>query len=169
MLAGTAWSLIRSETTRVKHGLRRPGNWLQLVRFSLVGAWGYIINLVVFSALVEGAGLHYLPSATLAFCVAVTNNFLLNRHWTFRARQGRVALQASRFFTVSLIALAFNLLLLHLFVSVIGAPEVAAQAGAVLAATPVNFIGNKLWSFSNLLHGSEHAGAVAPAPTGRLS
>jgi len=149
---------------RVEQGLRRPANWFQLVRFSLVGASGYAINLAVFSTLVELAHVHYLPSAMVAFCAAVTNNFLVNRHWTFKAKQGRIALQARRFFTVSLIALGFNLLLLHLLVTVVGIHEVAAQATSILAATPFNFVGNKLWSFPAVLHRSA-SNAATSAPS----
>lgn len=136
----------------MRHGLRRPANWFQLVRFSVVGGTGYVINLAVYSLLVALAGLHYIPAAVLAFCVAVTNNFLLNRHWTFRATDGSAAFQAPRFFIVSLIALAFNLVVLELLVGVVGIQKIPAQAVAVLAATPLNFVGNKLWSFRNLTH-----------------
>jgi putative flippase GtrA len=31
---------------------------------------------------------------------------------------------------------------------VAGMPELAAQAIAIMAATPLNFIGNKMWSFA---------------------
>jgi putative flippase GtrA len=83
----------------------------------------------------------------LAFCVAVTNNFLWNRHWTFKATHGHAGFQAARFLAVSLFALGFNLIVLEVLVSVVGAPKIPAQAVAVLAATPLNFVGNKLWSF----------------------
>jgi dolichol-phosphate mannosyltransferase len=136
-----------AEARRVRHGLRRPANWFQLVRFSIVGASGYVINLAVYSLLVAVADLHYIPAAILAFCVAVTNNFLLNRHWTFRATDGSAAFQAPRFLVVSLVALAFNLLVLEFLVGVVGIAEIPGQAVAVLAATPLNFVGNKLWSF----------------------
>ena len=132
---------------RVRLGLTRPHNWMQLVKFSAVGATGYVINLAAFSALVEGAGVHYRTAAVLAFCVAVTNNFLWNRHWTFKATHGHAGFQAARFLVVSLIALVFNLIVLELLVSVAGVPKIPAQAIAVLAATPLNFVGNKLWSF----------------------
>jgi putative flippase GtrA len=132
---------------RVRLGLKRPHNWMQLVKFSVVGATGYVINLAAFSALVEGAGVHYRTAAVLAFCVAVTNNFLWNRHWTFKATGGHAGFQAARFLVVSLVALAFNLIVLELLVSVAGTPKIPAQAIAVLAATPLNFVGNKLWSF----------------------
>jgi dolichol-phosphate mannosyltransferase len=137
----------RHEARRVRHGLRRPHNWFQLVRFSLVGASGYVINLAVYSTLVYAFDVQYVVAALIAFCVAVTNNFLINRSWTFKATDGRVTFQAPRFVTVSLIALGFNLLVLELLVGAVGVHKVAGQAAAILAATPVNFIGNKLWSF----------------------
>ena len=138
------------EVRRVHRGLRRPANWFQLVRFSIVGGSGYVINLTVYSSLIEVTDIHYIAAAVLAFCVAVTNNFILNRHWTFRAGSGRATFQAPRFLTVSLVALGFNLLVLELLVGVIGVGKIPGQAAAVLAATPLNFIGNKLWSFREL-------------------
>ena len=142
-IADRAWGLVR----RVHLGTRKPANWMQLVKFALVGGSGYVVNLVVFALLSEVAGLHHIPAAVGAFCVAVTNNFLLNRHWTFRARDGHAGFQAARFFAVSLVGLGFNLAVLELLVSVAEVPELPAQALAVAMAMPVNFIGNKLWTF----------------------
>jgi putative flippase GtrA len=135
---------------RVGRGVRKPANWVQLVKFSVVGASGYIVNLAVYTTLVHALDVHYILAAIAAFCVAVTNNFLWNRHWTFDAKDGHMGFQAARFLTVSLLALGFNLLVLELLVSVAGVDEVPAQALAILAATPLNFIGNKLWSFGDL-------------------
>ena len=133
---------------RVRHGLRRPHNWLQLLKFSVVGGSGYVINLAVFTLAVAVLDLHHLAAATLAFVVAVTNNFWWNRHWTFGARAGRPSFQAPRFLAVSVGAFLFAALVLELLVSVGGLPKVAAQALAVIAATPLNFLGNKMWSFA---------------------
>jgi putative flippase GtrA len=132
---------------RIHLATRRPTNWLQLCKFAAVGASGYAVNLLVFAALAEAAGAHHLLAATGAFCVAVTNNFLWNRAWTFRARDGHAGFQAARFFAVSLVGLAFNLALLELLVSVAGVAELPSQATAVALSMPVNFIGNKLWTF----------------------
>ena len=132
---------------RVGRGLRKPANWVQLVKFSAVGASGYVVNLAVYSTLVHVASVHYMLAAVLAFCVAVTNNFLLNRHWTFDAAHGHAGFQAARFIVVSLCAFAFNLLVLFALVEFAGMAKVPAQAIAIAAATPLNFIGNKLWSF----------------------
>jgi putative flippase GtrA len=132
---------------RLRQGIRRPANWLALVRFSLVGASGYVINLAVFAACVHGLVIDYRLAATAAFLVAVTNNFVLNRHWTFEAADGHAGFQAVRFLTVSLAAFALNLLFLQALVDLAGLPKVGAQALAIVAATPLSFAGNKLWSF----------------------
>ncbi len=132
---------------RVRAGLRRSANWLQLVRFATVGASGYVVNLAVFAVLVHEVGMDYRAAATGAFVVALANNFVWNRAWTFRARGGRAAFQASRFCVVSVVAFVFNLVVLYVLVSGLQAPKVPAQALAIAAATPLSFLGNKLWSF----------------------
>lgn len=133
---------------RVRVGIRHPPNWFQLVRFALVGASGYVVNLAVFTLLVHGFDADYRLAALGAFLVAVANNFVWNRHWTFRARAGHAGHQSLRFLAVSVVAFLFNLAVLELLVSGADMAEVPAQALAIIAATPLSFLGNKLWSFS---------------------
>jgi dolichol-phosphate mannosyltransferase len=126
--------------------LRRRANWLQLLKFCLVGASGYAVNLGVYAALVEGAGVHYLGAAVCSFAVAVANNYTWNRLWTFREQRGHVALQGAKFLLVSIVALGANLAVLAALVA-LGLPEVPAQALAIVLVMPLSFLGNKLWSF----------------------
>jgi putative flippase GtrA len=132
---------------RLRDGMRRTHNWVQLFKFLCVGGTGYALNLAVFTLLAVGLDVHHLVAATIAFIVAVTNNFWLNRHWTFAAGDGHAGFQAARFFTVSVVAFLFSLAVLELLVGALGAPKVLAQALSLAAATPLNFIGNKMWSF----------------------
>jgi putative flippase GtrA len=132
---------------RFVHGLRRPANWLQLVRFGVVGGIGFAVNLAVYAVCVRALGIDYHIAAVAAWVVAVLNNFVLNRHWTFDAGDGRARFQAVRFVVVSLVAFGFSLILLTLLVEAAGVPKVPAQALAVAASMPLNFLGNKLWSF----------------------
>lgn len=113
-----------------------------------MGASGYAVNLLVFAACVHGMDLHYRAAATLAFLVAVASNFWWNRHWTFDAPHRAMGFQAARFFAVSIAAFGLSLLILTVLVQDAGVPKLAAQAVAVACATPVSFLGNKLWSFA---------------------
>jgi putative flippase GtrA len=131
---------------RMGAALRRRRNWEQLVKFCVVGGTGYAVNLAVYTVLVTIFEIHYIPAAVCSFLVAVTNNYTWNRLWTFRAERGHVAYQGMRFLVVSTLALGANLLVLHLLVTV-GLDEVLAQAIAIVLVTPINFVGNKLWSF----------------------
>ncbi len=131
---------------RAGAALRRPHNWVQLAKFCTVGATGYVVNLAVFSALVLWADWHHLPAATASFLVAVTNNYSWNRLWTFRGQRGHVAYQGIRFLVVAVCALAANLVILELLVWA-GLAKIPAQAIAIVMVTPLNFVGNKLWSF----------------------
>ena len=60
---------------------------------------------------------------------------------------GRSTCRRLRFLLVSLVALGFNLIVLTLLVEGGGVEKFAAQAIALAASTPLNFLGNKLWSF----------------------
>jgi putative flippase GtrA len=127
--------------------MRRPANWLQLVRFGLVGGVGFAVNIAVYALCVHVIGIDYHAAAVVAWLVAVANNFILNRHWTFDASHGPVHFQAMRFLVVSLVAFGVSLLLLTILVETAGIAKVPAQALAVATSMPLNVLGNKLWSF----------------------
>ena len=133
---------------RLGAAARRPASWIQLLKFGLVGGSGYLINLAVFAVLAGSFGVHHVIAAIGAFCVAVTNNFVLNRYWTFGPGEGPAHFQAARFFTVSLASLGLNIAVLELLISNHLTGELTAQAIAVAVAMPFNFLGNKLWTFS---------------------
>ena len=133
---------------RIGTAARQSANWVQLLKFGLVGGSGYLINLAVFALLATSLDLHPATAAVGAFAVAVTNNFLWNRHWTFGPGDGPAHFQAARFFTVSLASLGLNIAVLELLLYTEAVGELPAQAIAVAAAMPFNFLGNKLWTFS---------------------
>jgi dolichol-phosphate mannosyltransferase len=136
------------ERGRAARAIRTRQNWVELLKFCVVGGSGFVVNLAVYSVLVHVADLHYLIAAVCSFLVAVTNNYTWNRLWTFRSHEGRVAYQGPRFLVVSVCALAANLVVLRLLVG-LGLEKTLAQAIAIIVVTPLNFVGNKLWSFAS--------------------
>jgi dolichol-phosphate mannosyltransferase len=132
--------------TRARRALARPENWFQLLKFSAVGASGFVINLAVYSVLLRRADLHYLSAAVCSFAVAVTSNYLWNRLWTFRETRGDLYHQGVRFLAVSVVALGLNLGILRILVE-LGVNKIVAQAVAIILVMPFSFSVNKLWSF----------------------
>src|SRR4051794_39824615 len=133
---------------RIGAAARHPANWVQLLKFGLVGGSGYLTTPPVFPLLTGNLGIPHVTAAIGAFAVAVTNNFLWNRYWTFGPGDGPTHFQAARFFAVSLASLGLNIAVLELLISNHTTGELAAQAIAVAVAMPFNFLGNKLWTFA---------------------
>jgi putative flippase GtrA len=129
---------------RAVRALKHPPNWFQLGKFLAVGASGYVINLGVY-ALLLGLGAH--TAAAISFVVSAANNYWWNRHWTFAHQKGHFGYQGARFFVVSIAAFLANQLWLLVFLDWFGLGKIVAQAIAIILVTPLNFVGNKLWSF----------------------
>jgi putative flippase GtrA len=129
---------------RAVQALKRPSNWIQLAKFGAVGASGYVINLAVYVALL-GLGAHV--AAAISFVVAAASNYWWNRHWTFATEKGDFAMQGMRFFAVSFVAFWVNQLWLAIFIDWLGWGKIVSQAIAIVLVVPLNFLGNKLWSF----------------------
>ena len=139
-----AVSTLERTRSRAERALRARHNWVQLAKFCIVGGSGYAINLGVYAALL-GLGAH--TAAVFSFIVSAANNYWWNRHWTFRGQRGHFALQGMRFFVVSLAALGVNQIWLLILLDWAGLGKIVSQAIAIVLVMPLNFIGNKLWSF----------------------
>jgi len=116
------------------------------LRFCLVGASGYAVNLAVYSALLT-VGVHYQVAATVAFLVAASSNYAWNRVWTFGTRRARILRQSLRALTVSALSLGANQVFLVALVAA-GAGHLPAQAAAIVLVTPFSFAASKLWAFA---------------------
>ena len=139
--AGAAWS-----AEAVLGEIRRASTWAQLARFAAVGVSGYLVNLAVYW-LALNEKLEYRAAATVAFAVALVNNFAWNKLWTFRSADGRLHHQALRFVIVSVGAFLISLAILSVLVRDAGVAKLLAQAAAIVLVTPVSFLANRLWSF----------------------
>jgi putative flippase GtrA len=129
---------------RAAQALRRPANWIQLAKFGIVGAVGYAINLGVYIAVLR-IGAH--TAAAVSFVVAAGSNYWWNRHWTFAEEKGHFGQQGAKFFAVSVAALLVNQVWLLVFLDWLKLGKIEAQAIAIILVVPLNFLGNKLWSF----------------------
>ncbi|WP_437177616.1 GtrA family protein [Corynebacterium stercoris] len=168
-----------SRAHRLVAGLR------EFVKFGIVGGSGVLVNFLVFYAVKKsldaGFNIHesevfvnllgtrwnirwYHVLSTIAFVVANTWNYQLNRSWTFRHVPQRSWLRGYfPFLATGIVALVVSLTVMTLLMnptSPIALPEHIlddstglrtksywAQAISTFVAMPVNFIINKLWTF----------------------
>ncbi len=124
----------------------------QFVKFGIVGASGFVVNMVVFTIIQ-----HYTPPgvraarfpllSSIAFLTGGVTNYFLNRIWTFRA-SGNALKQGVQFITVSVLALVVGLAIAKATAPFIGTGH-RAQVVVTFAGMLVNFFINKYWTFRN--------------------
>jgi putative flippase GtrA len=122
----------------------------QFVKFGIVGASGFIVNLVVFTLLQRVVPDHARPLQynliySAAFLAGGVSNYYLNRIWTFRS-SGHAVREGAQFLSVSVLALAAGLL-----ISAIVSPWLGHGHKTWFVATVggifINFFLNKYWTF----------------------
>ena len=171
-----------STAVRFVAGLR------EFLRFGIVGGSGVLVNFIVFylanKALENGLDLHandvvmqlgatrwnvrwYHVMYTLAFVLANTWNYQLNRSWTFRGVHARSWLRGFfPFLVTGALAFAVSLTCMTLLMNPttpVGLPDHIfddssglrtksywALAISTFIAMPVNFIINRFWTFGKL-------------------
>ena len=124
------------------------------MKFAIVGGIGTIVNLAVLklTLVLWGAFNETTPFAVeafasgLAFAVAVVNNYLLNRWWTFRSSR-TMGTEFLKFLAVSISGLVLNELVFWVFRARLELHVMVSQLLAIACVLPFNFIVNKLWSF----------------------
>jgi dolichol-phosphate mannosyltransferase len=128
------------------------------IKFCIIGAFGVLVNLGIFTALLE-AGVNKFLASPIAIQVSIVTNFLGNNYWTFRWRNlaGPVHARGLRFNVVSFLSLAISYLtfviLSRAFPTV--APQVAQVIG-IIPATLVNYFLNSYWTFRDHPRASAH-------------
>ena len=132
--------------SRAHAALRTRRTGCSSAKFCVVGAVGYADQPRASTRAADSRRRPLPAAATCSFLVAVTSNYMLNRYWTFHDRRA-----GSRF-----AGYAFLRRLARLARRESARPPPAdharagpapAQAIAIVLVTPLNFIGNKLWSF----------------------
>lgn len=134
-----------------------PTELTRFIKFAIVGAIGMVVDLTVLTFSKEILGLPLTLAVALGFSIAVINNFMLNRFWTFPESRNRpIASQLVQFTVVNLIGLAINeviVLSLHPFFSSTLQDPFAYLTAKVIAIGVVlfwNYGANRAWTYKGI-------------------
>ncbi len=119
----------------------------QFIKFCLVGSTGTLIHLGLLYILTEFFYIWYIFSAAAAFMVAVANNFVWNKYWTFKDKTPEIPRQFISYTVVNIISLGINLSVLYILTEYVGMWYMTAQVVAILVALSNNYLGNKKFTF----------------------
>ena len=125
----------------------------QFVKFGIVGASGFVVNLIIFTLLQRVVPNHmnagpYYAIYSIAFLAGGVSNYFLNRIWTFRST-GHAGKEAMQFLTVSVLALIVGLVVSDLVAPTFGHGH-KTWFVATLSGIVVNFFVNKYWTFRSV-------------------
>lgn len=118
----------------------------QPIRFLLVGAAGFVINLAVFVLLYE-LGVPYLAAAIAAYAISNALMYFGNRYFTFALGHEGFWGAYARYAIVGGVIVGLNAALLAVLVEVGGLHATLGQALSLIALTPIAFVLNKRWTF----------------------
>ena len=120
----------------------------QPVKFVLVGAGGYFVNLAVFAGLLQ-LGVPYLLDSIVSYFVSNAMMYFGNRYYTFGLGHDGFWRGYVRYILVGLVVAGLNAIVLAFLVETIGLYAVYGQALSLLLITPVAFVLNKRWTFQD--------------------
>lgn len=135
---------------------RHVGVVAQFTRFLVVGASNTAVSLVAYTVLIW-LDLVYAVAGAIAFTLGAANGYVLNRRWTFSARDTRE--RRAKYVVVQLAGLGVTTLLLWLFVSVGDVDRIVAYALTVPIVTVATFVASRGWVFRSRSRGTS---ALAP-------
>lgn len=94
---------------------------IQLFRYGIVGGISFVVDFGTLYLLTEFAGVPYLVSASLGFCVGLATNWLLSVQWVFQRTDATRNKQAEfiGWFLSGLAGLGLNALIMWLFTDIL--------------------------------------------------
>lgn len=138
-----------------------------MAKFMAVGILGFVVDASTFYVFSRAFHLSLLVAQACSFSVAVVNNFVWNRHWTFpEARSKSFRRQLTQFYATSVAGLIIR----SITIALVAAPfhrlaatyqffalpprllgDYAALSTAVLIVFIWNYVINRIWTFGEVI------------------
>ncbi len=118
----------------------------QPVKFVIVGAGGYVVNLGIFAAL-HTTGLTYIVNSIISYFIANALMYIGNRYFTFRLGHTGFWSAYLRYMIVGAVVAGLNAGILAALVQGTGIDSRIGVAISLLLITPVAFVLFKRWTF----------------------
>lgn len=122
--------------------------FLVFFRYAVVGTIGTAIDVGSLYLFVDHLHIPILIAAALSFTLAVINNFLLNKFWTFQNKSRNIRKQFIKFSLVSLVGLGLTEVCMAAFVYLLNIWYIPAKLATSCIVLTWNFLANKYWTFS---------------------
>ena len=119
----------------------------QLLKFALVGITGMGLDFGTTWLLKEKVKINKFIANATGFSIAVVNNFMLNKYWTFDNQNPIATEQFVKFLVISIVGLGINSLLLFILLKKIKGNFYLVKLGVIGLVFFWNFSANYLYTF----------------------
>ncbi len=127
------------------------------IKYCIIGASGVALDYLVFYLLYKGFKVHYQYANIFSVSCGILNNFLLNAFLNFK-KKDKLFLRFIQFYTVGLIGMAMNALLLYVFVESFHVNVLAAKGINAFVIAIMQYVLNKTFSFKENFNISKESG-----------
>lgn len=121
---------------------------LKFLKFCVVGVSGTVIDFGLTWLCKEIFKIPKFLANAIGFVVAATNNYILNRIWTWGSTNEQIGIEYTKFFFVSLIGLGLNTLILYIFNEKIKMNFYVSKVIATGFVMLWNFFANNYFTFA---------------------
>jgi putative flippase GtrA len=119
----------------------------QLLKFALVGITGMGLDFGTTWLLKEKIKINKFVANACGFSIAVVNNFILNKYWTFDNQNPIATEQFVKFLVISIVGLGINSLLLFILLKKIKGNFYLVKLAVIGLVFFWNFSANYLYTF----------------------
>ena len=122
----------------------------ELILYGICGALTTILDIGIFWVLANIANLHYLAANAIAWILAITFSFLVNKYYVFESKSfGREVWvkEAAEFFGARGLSCVVDMGGMFLLVSILGINKNYAKLFINLVVIVINYILSKFWIF----------------------
>lgn len=116
-------------------------------KYAIVGITGTFIDLAALYLLVEYGRMEVITASVISFLLAVVNNFILNKAWTFQNKSTNYRKLFIKFLIVSIVGLLLTIVCMYILVHMAKIWYMFAKAITSIIVLTWNFLGNKFWTF----------------------
>lgn len=134
---------------------KKNSRYIEIIRFGIVGGTGTLVDFTTFNISIIVFSLSVFWATVISFIFSITNNFILNKIWTFKSKSpttGHMLKEMAKFFSMGLVTFGLNLALMMFFsnYTVLGQSIMGLNIAKIICIVIIsicNYVGSRFWVF----------------------
>lgn len=121
---------------------------IQLIRYTFVGGFAFVVDFGLLWVLTEWAGLHYVLSATCSFAAGLLVNYFISTMWVFESKMKSKTMEFAAFALIGVVGLGLNDLFIWAFTELMHVHYMLSKLVTAVLVYLWNFLARKYFVFT---------------------